>query len=86
MQISGVDLRVGETVHGHVETTGDVARVIVRVGLWGMPLEQRAAGYFQGSGKIPFIAALFRGRWMMRIVAQSADGRETERDLPITLR
>jgi hypothetical protein len=86
MGISDVNLHVGERVHGHVDTTPDVNVVEIHIGYWHMPLPQTGTGRFAGSGKIPFYAFFFRGNYTMRVIARDPRGRETERDLRITLR
>jgi hypothetical protein len=86
MAISDSTLHVGERVHGHVDTTSDVTGVELHIGFWHMPLGRTGVGRFAGSGKIPFIAFFFKGTYTLRVVATSANGQETERDLPITLR
>ncbi|MGH7662443.1 MAG: hypothetical protein ACRENA_16185 [Vulcanimicrobiaceae bacterium] len=86
MGISDVNLHIGEKVDGHVDTTPDVTDVEIHIGYWHMPLPQTGTGRFAGSGKIPFYALLFRGNYMMRVVARTPNGRETERDVRISLR
>jgi hypothetical protein len=86
MQISDVDLHVGERVQGHVETSPDVTAVDIHVGYWRMPLSRTRTGRFDGEGKIPFIAFFFKGKYTLRVIAHSADGKTTERDLAIQLR
>lgn len=85
MGISDTALHIGEHVHGHVETTPDVTTVEIHIGYWHMPIPQTGVGHFAGSGKIPFYAFFFKGNYTMRVIARTPNGRETERDLPISL-
>ena len=85
MGISDTTLHIGEHVHGHVETTPDVTIVEIHIGYWHMPIPQTGVGHFAGSGKIPFYAFFFKGNYTMRVIARTPAGRETERDLPISL-
>ena len=85
MSISDRLLKPGEVVTGHVETTADVTTVEVHVGFWGMALEHARTGYFQGSGKIPHLPFFLKGKWTMHVIAKTANGQKTERDVLIRL-
>ena len=85
MSISDLAFKPGELVTGHVRTSSDVTSVEIHVGLWGMALEHAHSGYFQGSGRIPHLPFFLKGRWTMHVVAKSASGQKTERDVSIRL-
>lgn len=85
MSISDLAFRPGETVTGHVETSSNVTAVEIHVGLWGMTLQHAGHGYFEGTGRIPHLPFFLKGRWTMHVVAKTANGQKTERDLSIRL-
>jgi hypothetical protein len=76
--------RVGQTIHGRVETSANVGYVEARIQYRNAPLHRDGVGVFSLAYTIPWwLPPWLRHEWTLQIIARSIDGVEVKQDLPI---
>ncbi len=84
--IESTDIRAGQTISGAVETSDNVDYVEARIDYREAAMKRSAPGRFVLSYKVPwYLPPWLRHGYTLRIVARTADGVETTRDIPITI-
>jgi len=86
LSISTTDIRVGQPVHGTVETSLNVQYVEARIDFRNVPLHQDAPGRFSLNYTVPWwLPPWLRRRYTLQVIARSVDGVELVRGIPITV-
>jgi hypothetical protein len=83
------EVRPGDSITGHVQTTPDVGYVEARIGNYNAAFTRTGMGKFSLSYTVPGYLAMmpwFKHAWDVQIIARSVTGVEVRKSLPLALR
>ncbi len=86
VQVSETTVSPGDSVHGSVVTSSNVASVEARIGGYGMSLHKIGMGRFELTYKIGALPWFVRGNFTMQVIARNARGDAVTRSIPLTVR
>jgi len=86
VQVSETTVSPGDSVHGSVVTSSNVASVEARIGGYGMSLHKTGTGRFELTYKIGALPWFVRGNFTMQVIARNARGDAVSRSIPLTVR